>query len=805
MITRRVVLITALVLFVVGFPLYLRSLYQQLDATFNQHEESLPTRIFSDVTRVVAPQPRSYIDERLKALGYTPETGDGTLTFKVHALDYPNYLIPNGHPTLDAVNQMVTLKFDGNDSGSLLTAIELGGKEIPDLYLEPELVATLSRAGETRREIRTLVRWNADPEKDKDFDKVYLPPMAWKAIVAIEDQHFMDHHGFDPKGLLRAILVDIRHLRFAQGGSTLTQQLVKNLMARHSKNIFKKLNELFLAILLETRFKKEQILERYLNEVYLGQVGNLEIHGVAEGAKHFFGKNLKDLNLAEIAFMAGLIRGPAYYSPYRYYNRALERQRMVLHKMVETGEIAEGEEQEALRLPIRLAPPQNAAMKAPYFTDFVKAELIRQLKTLKNLSEDEVTQAGFRVYTTLDSSLNTAAQKSVAEGITDLEGRYKLQASDRLEGALASVDQSTGYIRALIGGRNYGYSNFNRILNMKRQVGSTFKPIVYLTAISKGEDPNGITYGPGHPAEDAPWTLTYDKGKQTWTPRNYEKEFLGWINYRTALAHSVNTVTARVGFEVGIDNVVKMARAMGIESDLPAVPSLALGVAELSPIELLRVYATVANHGSQQELTVIRAIHHEDGSFFAKFSPNSKQPVDPGSADVLTDMLQSVFSEGTAKIASSAFHFDRPAAGKTGTTSHHRDAWFAGYTPQLTTVVWVGMDQSPIPVASPSPGVMGALDPGEEKTKVTLTGAGAALPIWTSFMKKAHLGIPPTGFPTSAYVENDTIDKHTGKSASLFCPAENTVVEKFIRGHGPRGSSCETMWPVSVPQTGAEF
>jgi membrane peptidoglycan carboxypeptidase len=454
----------------------------------------------------------------------------------------------------------------------------------------------------------------------------------------------------------------------------------------------------------------------------------------------------------------------------------MERQRLVLKKMVETGLIAEGESQVAAQQPIRLAPPQTVAIKAPFFTDYVKAELVRLLK--KNLSEQEIISSGFRVYTTLDPQMNLIAQRSVTEGIQTLDARFKLPNNQRLEGALASVDHSTGYIRALVGGRSYIQSNFNRILNMKRQVGSTFKPIVYLTAIQKGEDAQGIAYGPGHPAEDAPWSLTYDRGKQTWTPRNYDKEFRGWVSYRTALAHSINTIAAKLGYEVGIDNIIQTTRTLGVESDLPRVPSLSLGVAELSPIELLKVYATLANRGIQDELTVIRGITQEDGSGYARFVYHPKQVIEPSPTDLITSMLQSVFTEGTAQSAR-RLGFDRPAAGKTGTTSNHRDAWFAGYTPQLTTVVWVGMDQN---------------------SSVVLTGANSALPIWVNFMKQAHQGLPVEDFTKNPDLIEIAVDQHSGKMAESDCPAALVVFDKYIKGHEPRDKACETLWPVSGPQ-----
>ena len=755
-----------------SFPIYLYRLYQQLEVSFDRQDQFIPTRIYSDAARLSAPQPRAAVEERLTRLGYSPTHQDTSLVLKFHSLNYPTYLLPEDHATLTAGEKEVTLLFDGSEKNALLSSIQVAGQEVPELYLEPELIATLSRTGgdAPNKEIREYLKFSE------------IPAPIWKAFIAVEDPRFLEHGGFDPRGLARAVWVDLKTLSRAQGGSTITQQLVKNLMDRHSKSFFLKANEFLLAILLEVKYSKEQILERYLNEVYLGQVGNLEIHGISEGAKYFFGKRVADLNLAEAAMLAGVNRGVGFYNPYKHLDRAVEREKFVLKKMLDAGYIADGEAQAAASSPLRLAPPQISLSRAPFFTDYVKAELIRQLKG--KVAEADIPAAGLRVYTTLDPQLNSSAQRAVASGIVDLEKKMGIPAKVRIEGALAAVDQSSGYIRALIGGRSYAQSNFNRILNMKRQVGSTFKPFVYLAAIDKGADAAGVPYGPGHPEEDGPWKLNYDHGHQTWSPRNYENGYRGWISSREALAHSINTVAARLGIEVGLPKIIETARALGIESDLPSVPSLSLGVAELSPIELLRAYATLANHGSRDDLTVIRGIANNDGSDYARFIYHPKQLYPAGSVDLLTDMLQNVFVDGTAAGAIK-LGFDRPAAGKTGTTSQYRDAWFAGYTPQLTAVVWVGADQ----------------DHAVSAGKLKFTGANSALPIWVSFMKEALAGEPPAVFPISPSLTASRIDRRTGKLASSGCPDDQVTVEKYVIGHEPKDSSCEARWPVSVPQT----
>ena len=735
---------------------YLWYLYTDLEKSFSETHESTPTKIYSDVYRISKPIPKHIVEEQLKIRAYSPTSPTPeTIQFELHAIRYPTTLLPENHPQVN-YSGMITFEFENASANAALTKIKAGDTEFPELYLEPEIVATLAHSGSVKH-IRDVVTFDA------------VPTHIWQAIIAIEDQHFLEHKGLDPKGLLRAVWVNLRTFSFAQGGSTITQQLVKNLMARRTKNIIKKFNELFLSLLLEIKYDKEKILERYLNEVYLGQVGNLEVHGVSEGARLFFGKSLDQLNLAECALMAGLIRGPAVYSPYRHKDRAIARQKTVLMKMVETGQIAKEEMDEALTSPMRFTAPLMETNKAPYFVDYVKAQLLEQLKG--RLTEEEITSAGFNIYTTLDVRLNRAAQAAVFRGVSEVEKNQKIAANERLEGALASVDQRSGFVRSLVGGRRYEESTFNRILNMKRQVGSTFKPIVVLTAISQGKDKLGVPYAPSYPVTDAPWTLEYDHGRQKWSPKNYEKEYLGSITLREALAKSINTVIAKLGWELGIENVIETAKKLGVETKLDPVPAVALGIAELSPVELLKMYSVIANRGTQEELTVIRAITYSDGNSFAHFIPNPKNLYDPTPIDLLTDMMTTTFEIGTAKAAK-AYGWDRISAGKTGTTSAYRDSWFAGFTPQLTTVVWVGIDS----------------DRTEQSPK--LTGATEAMPIWVEYMKKAHEGLAREEFFKNDAIVSVKIDKKTGKSASWGCPDEAVTVEKFIKGNEPSESTC---------------
>jgi penicillin-binding protein 1B len=783
---RRIVIIVSLVLLapLLALGIYASLVFKQLEASFEQRQEWIPTRLYSDVTRISLGKSRPAVEKRLKALGYATISMPKAIEFTLHPLRYPDTLLPSTSPTRTLAEKQIPLRleFDAPGARGKLNSIRATEEKqeapegyLQELFLEPEFIGALQPGGGATRKIR---EWNSLAE---------IPPSIWQAILAIEDQHFLQHIGLDWGGMARAVWVNLRQMRLAQGGSTITQQLVKNLMERHDKDLVKKANEVLLALLLEFRFSKERILERYLNEVYLGQIGSLEIHGVAEGAKYFFNKRLEEISTAEAALMAGLIRGPSYYSPYRQWKRSLERQKLVLRKMHESGYLATEELLEALRTPLQLSPPQAGSnAKAPFFVDFVKDQLLEKLP--EDRIAGDLSGLGLRVYTTLQVELNDEAQRAVTAGVARIEKTIKPSKKGplpRLEGALAAVDHSNGFLRALVGGRDYASSSFNRILNMSRQVGSTFKPFVFLAAIQKRQDERGMIYGPGYPVEDAPFTLRFDRGRQSWAPRNYEPEFRGWITLRDALADSINTATARVALDVGIRETVNTARALGITSELPEVPSLALGVAELSPVELLKAYAAIANHGQADGLSAIRAITQEDGRILSEFTSQPQWVADPASVDLLIEMMSSVFSEGTASIAK-VWGWTRPAAGKTGTTSQHRDSWFAGFTPQLTAVTWVGWDQLPETSSQPT------------LTRSKLTGANAALPIWVDFMKTALEGEPPTPFPPSSHLLELRIDRKTGMRARPDCPQNQVVTERYIQGREPREETCASEYPHSI-------
>ena len=773
------VLIGVIVLASLGIDFYY--ILKQVEVAFETPNEFIPTRIYSNVTRISPPQARGAVEKKLHALGYTPEVRGTDLSFILHSPQYPDYLIPNNDPTFKLKDKRVTFHFDGTSGDSSLSSISSEVGEVNDVYLEPEFVATLNS---DKSQIREVLKF-------EDFPKA-IPD----GVMAAEDQHFYEHFGIDPRGLARALFVDLKTLSLSQGGSTITQQLVKNLMERRTRNIFIKANELFLAPALELKYSKKQIFERYLNEVFLGQIGIYEVRGFAEGAKYFFGKKMSELNTGEIALMVGLIKGPVFYSPYKHLERAKIRQRYVLERMLETQKINEAEFNLALKEPIRLSQAPQSGNRAPYFVDYVKAELYRLLTD--RFSEKEIQELGFQVYTTLDLNFNSIAQESLQKGLTQLEAKLGIQGAIQLQGAVAAVDQSTGEVKTLIGGRSYSESTFNRALNMKRQAGSTFKPIVYATAFREIEDPKGNTYTPAYPLEDLEWGWKYDSSQPIWKPSNYEHEKLGWLPLKTALAKSINTTAARVAKRVGLHEIAETAKLLGIDTKVPEVPSVTLGSVELSPIELLRAYMTFANHGKADQPYVIKAIQNPDGSDFYKSEYLARPKIDPGVADMMTYLLQDVFTEGTASAISRSLGFDRPAAGKTGTTNDYRDSWFVGYTPEVTALVWVGLDQGIIQDALKDAQKTGAKTEKKIPKKIRLTGAIAALPIWLDIMKRALQFEPPLPFSESDQLVDVRLDVHSGQKAESSCPESQVVLEKVIVGREPKKSTCLRDYPKDI-------
>lgn len=589
------------------------------------------------------------------------------------------------------------------------------------------------------------------------------PPLCLNAILAIEDPDFLNHNGVSPKAILRALIKNIQAGRKAQGGSTITQQLVKNYFLSHKKTYSRKVKEIIMSILLEMKSSKDEILEAYINEIYMAQNGVFEVRGFGAAAKHFFGKDLKNINLAECSLLAAILNSPGTYNPFRNPEKALARRNIVINKLFEKSVIIEEEKQEALNYPLPTSKPKNVIHPAPYFLDAVK----NQLEEL-NIN----TEQSLKIITTLNIRSQIAAEKAINNGINKLETWYKHLIKNKedgkmLQAAIVTADPTNGFVTSLVGGRSYKTSPYNRIINSHRQVGSIMKPFVYLTALETTNS-LGNPYTPISILEDKKKTYKYD-GLE-WAPKNYSKNYNGNVPMYYALKSSLNAATAALGMEVGLDNIINLARKLGLKSELKPFPALSLGAYELHPWEVLQAYASLARLGEKTNLTYIDRVFDSQDQKIFQHEIIHDQVISSDSVAVLDGMLKQTIETGTAQVVRK-LGFMHPAAGKTGTTSDSKDAWFAGFTPFHVAIVWLGYDNN---------------------ESHGLTGASGAAPIWTDYMKEFASQYPALDFRwpdnTSLYSlsEDEQIDLGVPNTTSKGETIElNDVELVFKKGTEP--------------------
>ncbi len=533
-----------------------------------------------------------------------------------------------------------------------------------------------------------------------------ISPELKRAVIAIEDSHFYQHQGINPYSIGRAVWVNWQRGGVAEGASTLTMQLIKNLFLTRERTFTRKLAEAILAIRVEQVFSKDEILNMYLNNIYWGHNN----YGVQTAAETYFNKNASELNLAEAAMMAGLIQAPEQYSPYINYNETKQRQALVLRRMRELGWISPEQEKQARQEPLLVAKPTAwRTSKLPFITEAVITEL------KERFGQDAVMQGGMRVQTTIDYNFQKMAEETVTQGHQNLR-RWGVRAD---QVALVAVDPRTHFVKALVGGVGYDKSQFNRAIQSRRQPGSSFKPFVYYTAFASGK------YTPYSTIDDSP--ITYRVPSGYYTPKNYGGSFSGLMSLRTALIQSANIPAVKLGKAVGLDKVIEICRSLGIKSPLEPVISLPLGSIGVTPLEMAGAYATFASNGWHSDPTIIVQVADSKGNLLLDNRPKPKLILNPWATASLSSVLTGVIAEGTGKSAS----IGRPAAGKTGTTSSERDVWFVGYVPQLATAVWIGNDN----YQSLGRGV---------------TGGSYAAPIWRSFMLKALAQEPVKYFPSTS-------------------------------------------------------
>ncbi len=710
-----------------------------IDRKLSQGPFNTPAKIFAAPEAVYVGQEATpgEIVSHLRNAGYSESSANRNGWYKVRpdAVE----VFPGGNSYFAA--EPAVLKFTGKKVSRI---VSLRDNTDQSLYeLEPELITNLF---DKSREKRRLIRF-------EDIPKVLV-----NAVISIEDKRFFEHSGFDPLRVIKAAYIDLREMRKDQGASTLSQQLARSFFLNLDKRWSRKLSELLITLQLEQRLSKQQIFEFYCNQVYIGRRGTFNIHGVGEAAQAYFGKDFRDLNLAEAATIAGLIQRPEFRNPFRHPDRALDRRNVVLKAMLENDHINQRQYEQAVKAPLTVAAAAAESSDAPYFVDLVNEQLQARF------SEKELTTQVFRVYTTLDVNLQRAAVEAVRYGMPLVDEQIKKQRRFRgktpptPQCALVALDPHTGEVKALLGGRNYGMSQLNRVV-AKRQPGSSFKPFVYAAALNTALDQSGAVLTPVSSVDDSPTTFWFD-GKP-YEPSNFKHEFHGTTTLRTALAKSMNVATVKVAEMVGYDRVVDLARRAGMNMQIQPTPAVALGAYEVQPIEVAAAYTIFANNGIYVSSTIVRSVRSQDGHTVISTKPVERRVLDPRISYMMTNLLEEVMRSGTA-AGVRARGFGAPAAGKTG-TSH--DGWFAGYTSNLLCVVWVGFD---------------------DNTELSLEGAKSALPIWTEFMKKAvtyRAYRNPAPFEPVEGIVTADVDPQTGELASLGCPARR--MEVFIAGTQP--------------------
>ncbi len=650
-------------------------------------------------------------------------------------------------PVPDGPAEAVMVAF-ATDKAGVTRVKDVRGREPRRRYeavtLEPELVTYL---------------FTDEREKRRRIAYEDMPDLLVKAVLAIEDRRFFSHPGLDPIRLVGAAVRNARSdSTIPQGGSTITQQLCKNFFLTPERSYRRKAQEALLAFVLERRATKQEILELYLNEIYLGQSGSFSINGMGEAARTYFHKDVANLTLPECALLAGMIQSPNPYNPYRHEKRATDRRNEVIRAMREAGFIDDAQQKEALAAPLLVERTKPDTTDAPYFVDLVRRQLAQRY------DPKDLTTQNLQIHTSLDLHLQSLAQAALERGLARVQEMIRKRATEQVQGCLIAIEPASGKVVALVGGRSYGASQYNRVVQAHRQPGSTFKPFVYLAAFEAGfDDPSLPPITPATVVEDAPSVFFYED--KEYIPTNYEDTYHGMVTLRRALAMSMNVATVKVAEMVGYDRVAQIwSKKLGIGAPIQPFPALALGSFEATPYEMATAYNVLANGGLRIEpVTITRVADDRDRTLEQHHAPVPERVVHEESSFLVTDMLRSVINEGTAASAR-GMDFRPDAAGKTGTTNDYRDAWFCGFTSDLLAVVWVGFD---------------------DNTPVGLSGTKAALPIWVDFMKAATSGLKSGPLPPAPEgIVYATIDKETGLLAGPRCPERRD--EAFVAGTEPR-------------------
>jgi penicillin-binding protein 1B len=723
------------------FAVYLDAVVQE---KFSGKRWTVPAKVYARPLELFVGQKLAKDDflKELDALGYRRENavaGPGGVSvagnnIELHSRGFQFY--ESTEPS-----QRVRVRFSGDYVAGLTQA---GGGNLAVARLEPLLIGGLYPA---HQEDRVLIKLEQ------------VPPYLVETLVAIEDREFFNHFGVSPKGIARAMWINATAGQLRQGGSTLTQQLVKNFYLTNERTLARKATEAMMAVLLELHYEKKDILEAYLNEVFLGQDGQRAVHGFGLASQYFFSQPLSELKLDQVALLVGMVKGPTYYNPRRNPERALERRNLVLDVLAAQGVASVEEVAAAKQKPLGITQRGTLADSSfPAFLDLVK----RQLR--EDYQEQDLTEEGLRIFTSFDPIMQLKAESALADTLKRLSGRKGV---DKVEAGMVVTSPESGEVQAIIGSRQPRFAGFNRALDAVRPIGSLIKPAIYLTAL---ERPSQYTLT--SLLEDQPFSIKGQDG-QVWSPQNYDRKAHGTIYLYQGLVNSYNLSTAKLGLEIGVPEVLKTLNRLGVEQQWPAYPSMLLGAGGLSPISVANMYQTLANGGFNTRLRGIRNVLTADGEPLKRYPYQIQQRFDSGAIYLLQNAMQRTMSEGTGRSVYSQLPRSLALAGKTGTSNDSRDSWFAGFSQDVLAVVWLGRDDN-----GPTP----------------LTGATGALQVWTDFMRRVD---PlPLDMPLPDNVVHAWVDARSGQGSDPSCP--NAVQMPYIRGSQPvAGPACGIQAPVN--------
>ncbi|MDK1289272.1 penicillin-binding protein 1B [Pseudoalteromonas umbrosa] len=608
-------------------------------------------------------------------------------------------------------SRVFTLNFAGK---KLANIVDKGGRRIAGERLEPVQIARIGNETNQDREFVPLAKF---------------PSVLKQALLVVEDRNFYEHHGVSVWSIMRALYSNIRAGRTVQGGSTLTQQLAKNFYLTRERSLVRKINEAFIALILDYRYSKDEILEAYLNEVYLGQAYNQGVHGMGLASEFYFAKPVDELEFDQIALLVAMVKGPSFYNPRRYPERTMERRDLVLRLMAENGIITTTEYRQSLNRKIEIQPLKESLLQSyPGYLELVN----RELKDL--VPNDDVIHAGVRIFTYFELQKQSAMEEAINSGLPYLERRFGISG---LEVAMVSVNTEKAGVSALVSGRQMRFSGFNRVLDTKRSVGSLVKPAIYLTALQQD-------YTLGTLLDDSPLQVTDSAGK-TWSPENFDRKFRGPVPLYEAFSKSLNIPAVNLGLDVGVHQVAGTMTELGVNSEIPTYPSMLLGAVELSSLDVAQMYTTLAANGKYSELTSISAITNASGKTLYKHQLKSAKRFDPASVYMTKYGLKRVTKSGTGKRLNKHFPSVQ-LAGKTGTSNDMRDSWFTGFDHNTVTVTWVGRDDN-------------------KPTK--LTGGTGALELYIRYLKPLNPQAIADERP--AGVKWAFVNKKTGKQAAPHC------------------------------------